>query len=64
MFLSKQVKYVCWKFDRLKDFERVTQSFLNIMLSFFIYICAEALRYKPERRGFDSRWCHWNFSVT
>jgi hypothetical protein len=24
----------------------------------------EALRYKPEVRGFDSRWCHWNFSVT
>jgi hypothetical protein len=23
-----------------------------------------ALRYKPERRGFDSRWCHWNFSLT
>jgi hypothetical protein len=23
----------------------------------------EALRYKPEGRGFDSRWCHWNFSV-
>jgi hypothetical protein len=22
---------------------------------------AEALRYKPEGRGFDSRWCHWNF---
>jgi len=21
----------------------------------------EALRYKPEDRGFDSRWCHWNF---
>ena len=20
--------------------------------------------YKPEGRGFDSRWCHWNFSVT
>jgi len=19
----------------------------------------EALRYKPEGRGFDSRWCHW-----
>jgi hypothetical protein len=19
----------------------------------------EALRYKPEVRGFDSRWCHW-----
>jgi len=25
---------------------------------------AEALRYKPESLGFDSRWCHWNFSLT
>jgi hypothetical protein len=24
----------------------------------------EALRSKPEGRGFDSRWCHWNFSLT
>jgi hypothetical protein len=24
----------------------------------------EALRYKPEGRGFYSRWCHWNFSLT
>jgi hypothetical protein len=24
----------------------------------------EALRYKPEGGGFDSRWCHWNFSLT
>ena len=23
-----------------------------------------ALRYKPAGRGFDSRWCHWNSSVT
>ena len=23
-----------------------------------------ALHYKPAGRGFDSRWCHWNFSVT
>jgi hypothetical protein len=21
----------------------------------------EGLRYKPEGRGFDSQWCHWNF---
>jgi hypothetical protein len=21
----------------------------------------EALHYKPEGRGIDSRWCHWNF---
>ena len=24
----------------------------------------EALRYKSEGRGFDYRWCHWNFSLT
>jgi hypothetical protein len=24
----------------------------------------EALRYKPEGRGFDSQWCHWIFSLT
>jgi len=24
----------------------------------------EVLRYKSEGRGFDFRWCHWNFSLT
>ena len=24
----------------------------------------EALRYKSEGRGLDSRWCHWNFLLT
>ena len=24
----------------------------------------KALRYEPSGRGFDSRWCHLNFSVT
>jgi hypothetical protein len=24
----------------------------------------ETLRYKLEGRGFDSRWGHWNFSLT
>ena len=24
----------------------------------------EALRYKAEGRGFDSRWCQWNLSMT
>jgi len=24
----------------------------------------EALRYKSDGRGFDPRWCHWNFSLT
>jgi hypothetical protein len=24
----------------------------------------EALRYKPEGRSIDPRWCYWNFSLT
>ena len=24
----------------------------------------ESLHYKPEGRGFDFRWYHWNFSPT
>jgi hypothetical protein len=27
-------------------------------------VVVKALRYKPAGLGFDSRWCHWNFSVT
>ena len=27
-------------------------------------VVVKALRYKPTVRGFDSRWYHWNFSVT
>jgi hypothetical protein len=27
-------------------------------------VMVKALRYKPAGRGFDFRWCHWNFSVT
>jgi hypothetical protein len=26
-------------------------------------VVVKALRYKPAGREFDSRWCHWNFSV-
>jgi len=26
-------------------------------------VWVKALRYKQEGRGFDSRWCHWNFSL-
>jgi len=26
-------------------------------------VVVKALRYKPAGRGFDSQWCHWNFSI-
>jgi len=27
----------------------------------FSEVEVQPLRDKPEGRGFDSRWCHWNF---
>jgi hypothetical protein len=36
----------------------------NIHMGHTVAQLVEALRYKPEGRGFDSQWCHWNFSVT
>jgi len=30
----------------------------------FTLVLSEVLSYKPEGRGFDSRWCHWNSSLT
>jgi len=43
--------------------------FVTRLVTFLHFVCAvaqsvEALRYKPEGRGFDSRWCDWNFSLT
>jgi len=29
-----------------------------------VMVAKLALRYKPEGRGFESRWFHWNFSLT
>ena len=34
------------------------------VLSIRHIICVKSLHYKLAGRGFDSRWCHWNFSVT
>ena len=36
----------------------------NRAVGYAVAQLVEALRYKPEGRGFDSRWSHWNFSVT
>jgi len=49
----------------LAEFRAFTKFYitkLNIALRGGVVV--KALRYKPAGRGFDSRWCHWNFSVT
>ena len=35
-----------------------------LMKGYAVAQLVEALRYKPESPGLDSRWCHWNFSLT
>ena len=39
---------------------------MYVCIYIYIYMAqlVEALRYKPEGRGFDFRWCHRNFSLT
>jgi hypothetical protein len=45
-----------------------SELFIYLFIYFYSGACGgavvEALRYKPEGRGIDSRWCHWNFSLT
>ena len=38
--------------------------FFSFIVDHAVAQLVEAVRYKPEGRGFDSRWCHWNFSLT
>ena len=38
--------------------------FLSYVWGYEVTQLVEALRYKPEGRGFDSRWGHRNCSVT
>jgi hypothetical protein len=36
---------------------------LHLLLGNAVAQLVEELRYKPEVRVFDSRWCHWNFLI-
>jgi len=36
----------------------------SIFVGHVVAQLVEALHYKLEGRGFNSRWCHWNFSLT
>ena len=44
-------------------FERILEE-LRTITGHAVAQLVEALRYKLEDRGFDSRWCHWKFSLT
>jgi hypothetical protein len=44
-----------------KGLERKRFSLTEIFSCIYVMVL---LRYKSAGRGLDSRWCHWNFSVT
>jgi len=63
---------VYFTFSACELFAWVQLIILTSLTEFYPYILqtviqlnvVKALRYKPAGRGFDSRWCHWNVSVT
>ena len=37
---------------------------ITMLVEHVVAQLVEAVRYKSEGHGFNSRWCHWNFSLT
>ena len=56
-YYSRQEKIQCFS-------KNVVLKLLYVLEGTAVAQLVEALRYKSEGRGFDSRWCHWNFSLT
>jgi hypothetical protein len=52
--------------NKIKDSVRMAMQclFISTIVQSTVAQLVEALHYKPEGRGFDSRLCHWNFSLT
>jgi hypothetical protein len=50
----------------LYEIQNNKTSSMQLLLVSSIYMpqLVKALRYNPEGRGFDSRCCQWNFSLT
>ena len=56
------------QYDSMAMYE-VKQCGKEAVLDYFKYCSSgstvvKVLCYKSEGRWFDSRWCHWNFSLT
>jgi hypothetical protein len=48
----------------VSDKSSITNSTTIVRPRYVVERLVETLCYKPEGHGFDSRWCHWNFSLT
>jgi len=56
---------LCRKFKLHWNLTRITTVYTKTYthLGHAVAQLVEALRYKPEGRGFDSQWCHWIFFI-
>jgi hypothetical protein len=70
--MTAHERYV-FTFIQRNSWKRRSNVSLALKINYFSYISVqghavaqldEAPRYKPEGRGFDSPWCHWNFSLS
>jgi hypothetical protein len=61
VFLNKTNCFILYMSQHISTGFKLTT---KILLGYAVAQLVEALRYKPEGRGFNSRWSHWNFSVT
>jgi hypothetical protein len=52
---------LCQQKDTAELFMMHLSYYLRIWGTLLVAHLVEALRYKSEDRGFDSRWCHWKF---
>jgi len=57
-----QLMHIMLKNTELLKHSKITLQHVSVWARGSLVV--KALRYKPAGRGFDSRWCHRNFSVT
>jgi hypothetical protein len=50
-----------WQMEFNSAFKWLIFYHVTLLKCYAVAQLVEALRYKPEAGGFDSRWCQWNF---
>jgi hypothetical protein len=64
IFKSAKLVFRCVERKSAKWWSHEIIFTITFALGYAVAQLVEALRYKPEGRGFDFRLCHWNFLLT
>jgi hypothetical protein len=66
---GKKNMLALWQFYPMKNFELLSVTLIILTTAVFchqeymVVQLVEAMHYKLEGCGFNSQWCHWNFSL-